>query len=218
MTVWELLTYGGRPYENVPARDVPELLEKGDRLSQPRIATIEVYLVMIKCWMLDAESRPSFKDLADDFAKMARDPGRYLVIQGDKHLRLPSYSSQVNFWHILVAILILLNSLIGDIHSSLISDFRVWAIFTTFLFIFIIIICYKCDISSDNKCKNTWGIMRPKFLPSNMLREKFILKWMRLTNFKIKVILHLKMSSIWCTETSSAFNIYFIIKWKNYSL
>ncbi|CAH0768676.1 unnamed protein product [Bemisia tabaci] len=94
VTVWELLTYGGRPYENVPARDVPELLEKGDRLSQPRIATIEVYLVMIKCWMLDAESRPSFKDLADDFAKMARDPGRYLVIQGDKHLRLPSYSSQ----------------------------------------------------------------------------------------------------------------------------
>lgn len=32
-------------------------------------------------WMLDAESRPSFKELMDEFAKMARDPGRYLVIQ-----------------------------------------------------------------------------------------------------------------------------------------
>lgn len=32
-------------------------------------------------WMLDAESRPSFIELADEFAKMARDPGRYLVIQ-----------------------------------------------------------------------------------------------------------------------------------------
>jgi len=31
-------------------------------------------------WMLDAESRPSFRELADEFAKMARDPGRYLVI------------------------------------------------------------------------------------------------------------------------------------------
>jgi len=30
--------------------------------------------------MLDAESRPSFRELADEFAKMARDPGRYLVI------------------------------------------------------------------------------------------------------------------------------------------
>ena len=96
MTVWELLTYGERPYENVPAREVPELLEKGERLPQPAICTIEVYMIMIKCWMLDAESRPSFKELADEFAKMARDPGRYLVIQGDRFMRLPSYSSQTH--------------------------------------------------------------------------------------------------------------------------
>ncbi|XP_039287405.1 epidermal growth factor receptor [Nilaparvata lugens] len=94
VTVWELLTYGGRPYESVPARDVPELLETGERLPQPNICTIDVYMLMINCWMLDAESRPSFKELADQFAKMARDPGRYLVIPGDKFMRLPSYSSQ----------------------------------------------------------------------------------------------------------------------------
>ncbi|XP_021924577.1 epidermal growth factor receptor isoform X4 [Zootermopsis nevadensis] len=95
VTVWELLTYGERPYDNVPARDVPELLEKGERLPQPEICTIDVYMIMVKCWMLDAESRPNFKELADEFAKMARDPGRYLVIQGDRFMRLPSYSSQV---------------------------------------------------------------------------------------------------------------------------
>jgi L1 cell adhesion molecule len=95
VTVWELLTYGERPYDNVPARDVPELLEKGERLPQPGICTIDVYMIMVKCWMLDAESRPSFKELADEFAKMARDPGRYLVIQGDRFMRLPSYSPQV---------------------------------------------------------------------------------------------------------------------------
>lgn len=44
--------------------------------------------------MLDAESRPSFRELADEFAKMARDPGRYLVIPGDKLMRLPSYTPQ----------------------------------------------------------------------------------------------------------------------------
>lgn len=96
VTVWELLTYGGRPYESVPARQVPDLLEKGERLPQPSVCTIDVYMIMIKCWMLDAESRPSFKELADEFAKMARDPGRYLVIPGDKLMRLPSYSPQVN--------------------------------------------------------------------------------------------------------------------------
>ncbi|XP_034255203.1 epidermal growth factor receptor isoform X2 [Thrips palmi] len=93
VTIWELLTYGGRPYENVPARDVPELLEKGERLCQPLICTIDVYMMMIKCWMLDAETRPSFKELSDEFSKMARDPGRYLVIQRDHLMRLPNYSS-----------------------------------------------------------------------------------------------------------------------------
>ncbi|XP_059470007.1 epidermal growth factor receptor isoform X2 [Neocloeon triangulifer] len=94
VTVWELFTYGGRPYEHVSARDVPDILEKGERLSQPSICTIDVYMIMIKCWMIDADSRPAFKELADEFAKMSRDPGRYLVIQGDKLMRLPSFSPQ----------------------------------------------------------------------------------------------------------------------------
>ena len=97
VTVWELLTYGGRPYENVPARDVPDLLDKGERLPQPPICTIDVYMIMIKCWMLDAESRPGFKELAEEFAKMSRDPGRFLVIPGDKLMRLPSYTTQVYY-------------------------------------------------------------------------------------------------------------------------
>jgi len=91
VTVWELFTYGQRPYENVRARDVPDLLEKGERLPQPHICTIDVYMIMIKCWMLDAESRPAFKELSMEFAKMARDPGRYLVIPGDRLMRLPSH-------------------------------------------------------------------------------------------------------------------------------
>ncbi|CAH1790477.1 unnamed protein product, partial [Owenia fusiformis] len=90
VTVWELFTYGQRPYDNVRARDVPDLLEKGERLPQPSICTIDVYMIMIKCWMLDADSRPSFRELAEEFSKMARDPGRYLVIEGDKLMRLPS--------------------------------------------------------------------------------------------------------------------------------
>ncbi|XP_076263904.1 epidermal growth factor receptor isoform X1 [Rhynchophorus ferrugineus] len=88
VTVWEILTFGERPYDNVPARDVPELLEKGERLSQPLVATIDVYMIMIKCWMLDAENRPCFKELEDEFSKMALDPGRYLTIPGDKFMRL----------------------------------------------------------------------------------------------------------------------------------
>lgn len=31
--------------------------------------------------MIDADSRPKFKELAAEFCRMARDPQRYLVIQ-----------------------------------------------------------------------------------------------------------------------------------------
>lgn len=44
---------------------------------------------------VDPEARPTFKELVDEFSKMARDPGRYLVIPGDKLMRLPSYTPQV---------------------------------------------------------------------------------------------------------------------------
>ncbi|KAI3355759.1 hypothetical protein L3Q82_004331 [Scortum barcoo] len=64
--------------------------EKGERLPQPPICTIDVYMVMVKCWMIDADSRPKFKELAAEFTRMARDPQRYLVIQGDDRMKLPS--------------------------------------------------------------------------------------------------------------------------------
>lgn len=35
-------------------------------------------------WMIDADSRPRFKELAVEFCRMARDPQRYLVIQVSK--------------------------------------------------------------------------------------------------------------------------------------
>lgn len=104
VTVWELFTYGQRPYESVRAPHVPDLLEKGERLPQPSMCTIDVYMIMIKCWMLDAESRPSFKELAGEFAKMSRDPGRYLVIEGDKLMRLPNMTYDKNdVFHNLIA-------------------------------------------------------------------------------------------------------------------
>ena len=89
VTIWELFTYGQRPYEFLSAVDVLETLEKGERLSQPEMCTIDVYMIMIKCWMVDAASRPNFQELVEEFTKMSKDPGRYLVIQGDQFMKLP---------------------------------------------------------------------------------------------------------------------------------
>uniref|UniRef100_A0A4W5LLL3 receptor protein-tyrosine kinase n=1 Tax=Hucho hucho TaxID=62062 RepID=A0A4W5LLL3_9TELE len=101
VTIWELMTFGGKPYDGIPTRDIPDLLEKGERLPQPPICTIDVYMVMVKCWMIDADSRPKFKELAAEFCRMARDPQRYLVIQGDDHMKLPSPNDSTFFQSLL---------------------------------------------------------------------------------------------------------------------
>uniref|UniRef100_A0A8C1J3V7 Receptor protein-tyrosine kinase n=1 Tax=Cyprinus carpio TaxID=7962 RepID=A0A8C1J3V7_CYPCA len=81
VTVWEMMSYGAEPYSAMRPQEVPDLLEKGERLSQPQICTIDVYMVMVKCWMIDENVRPTFKELANEFTRMARDPSRYLVIR-----------------------------------------------------------------------------------------------------------------------------------------
>ena len=118
VTVWELMEYGGKPYDGkcfnyhflkyfksvnyliyffkilgVNARDVPDLLENGERLPQPSICTIDLFYVLLKCWHSIADNRPTFKVLVENFTLFVRDPGRYLVIPGDKLMRLPSYTT-----------------------------------------------------------------------------------------------------------------------------
>ena len=50
--LWELFTYGETPYSIVPTRAIPGLLEKGERLPQPTMCTIDVFMLMIKCMHL----------------------------------------------------------------------------------------------------------------------------------------------------------------------
>ncbi|XP_039545587.1 receptor tyrosine-protein kinase erbB-3-like [Pimephales promelas] len=91
VTVWEMMSYGAEPYSAMRPQEVPDLLEKGERLSQPQICTIDVYMVMVKCWMIDENVRPTFKELANEFTRMARDPSRYLVIK--EEYRAPDSAS-----------------------------------------------------------------------------------------------------------------------------
>uniref|UniRef100_A0A8C5UCN8 receptor protein-tyrosine kinase n=1 Tax=Malurus cyaneus samueli TaxID=2593467 RepID=A0A8C5UCN8_9PASS len=90
VTVWELMTFGAKPYDGIPAREIPDLLEKGERLPQPPICTIDVYMIMVKCWMIDSECRPKFRELVAEFSRMARDPQRFVVIQVRGSLGVPS--------------------------------------------------------------------------------------------------------------------------------
>lgn len=43
------MTFGTKPYDGIPASEIAGVLEKGDRLPQPPICTIDVYMIMVKC-------------------------------------------------------------------------------------------------------------------------------------------------------------------------
>ena len=50
-------------------------------ISSFRVLTELTSLLPSPGWMIDADSRPKFRELILEFSKMARDPQRYLVIQ-----------------------------------------------------------------------------------------------------------------------------------------
>ena len=49
VTLWEMFTYGSKPYGETQAIDVVRLLEKGVHLPQPHICSIDLYVIMINC-------------------------------------------------------------------------------------------------------------------------------------------------------------------------
>lgn len=94
VTIWELLEFGSRPYADYKACEVPEKIEAGERLKMPEICSLDVYCILLSCWQIDADSRPTFKELVVEFQNYASDPGRYLVIKGDTFSRSPQYTGQ----------------------------------------------------------------------------------------------------------------------------
>lgn len=94
VTIWEILTFGQKPYESIVAKELPDLIEQGLKLYQPECCSLDIYMKLVSCWHLDSVLRPTFKELVTIFADFARDPGGFLHIPGDKFTRLPAYTTQ----------------------------------------------------------------------------------------------------------------------------
>ncbi|EFO82640.1 CRE-LIN-18 protein [Caenorhabditis remanei] len=56
---WELMSLGGSPYAEVDPEDVYTMILKGARLHQPNNCPDQLYKVMLCCWRILSEERPS---------------------------------------------------------------------------------------------------------------------------------------------------------------
>ncbi|XP_019853335.1 PREDICTED: epidermal growth factor receptor-like [Amphimedon queenslandica] len=93
VTVWEILTFGESPFKGKSVFELLKLLEKGDRLKQPKTCTLEFYKTLQNCWELEPERRPSFEDLVYQFNTMMMSPKKYVIIKNTRTLRGAVYTS-----------------------------------------------------------------------------------------------------------------------------
>ena len=63
ITIWEVCSYGNRPYRGMSGREVLNMLDCERRLECPASCSPGLYSVMLRCWAYDPEDRPTFQDL-----------------------------------------------------------------------------------------------------------------------------------------------------------
>ena len=68
--MWELFTYGARPYGAMMNDLVVIRIEKGEMLEKPTACPQAAYLLLSRCWNLDARKRPSFGMLRKELMKL----------------------------------------------------------------------------------------------------------------------------------------------------
>jgi tyrosine-protein kinase len=72
VTLWEMFSYGQQPYEEWTGAQALNMIEnQGYRLQQPEACPDTTYELMLSCWSLEPENRPTFLALYTTFLESA---------------------------------------------------------------------------------------------------------------------------------------------------
>ncbi|KAM4034991.1 tyrosine-protein kinase Srms [Anomaloglossus baeobatrachus] len=72
IVIYEIYTLGDMPYKGMNNREVVSQVTHGYRLRQPRICTMEMYNLMLLCWMDKPQDRPSFQEVVEKLTNIER--------------------------------------------------------------------------------------------------------------------------------------------------
>ncbi|XP_059140212.1 tyrosine-protein kinase SYK-like [Physella acuta] len=70
VTMWEIMSFGARPYDRKKPQQILHFIESGNRLSKPRNCDDRIYRIMLSCWEFTKDLRPNFSELKDDLKKL----------------------------------------------------------------------------------------------------------------------------------------------------
>ena len=74
VVMWEIVSYGERPYWNWTNQDVVKAVEGGYRLPPPPGCPEVLYALMLDCWNIDSSRRPKFSKIVTILQKVLLNP------------------------------------------------------------------------------------------------------------------------------------------------
>ncbi|XP_066517625.1 ephrin type-A receptor 4 isoform X2 [Hoplias malabaricus] len=74
IVMWEVMSYGERPYWDMSNQDVIKAIEEGYRLPPPMECPVSLHQLMLECWLRDRSDRPKFSQIVNMLDKLIRNP------------------------------------------------------------------------------------------------------------------------------------------------
>uniref|UniRef100_A0A669E3X6 receptor protein-tyrosine kinase n=1 Tax=Oreochromis niloticus TaxID=8128 RepID=A0A669E3X6_ORENI len=74
IVMWEVMSFGERPYWDMSNQDVINAIEQDYRLPPPMDCPSALHQLMLDCWQKDRNVRPRFTDIVSTLDKMIRNP------------------------------------------------------------------------------------------------------------------------------------------------
>ncbi|XP_070609255.1 ephrin type-B receptor 1 isoform X7 [Erythrolamprus reginae] len=74
IVMWEVMSFGERPYWDMSNQDVINAIEQDYRLPPPMDCPTALHQLMLDCWQKDRNTRPRFAEIVNTLDKMIRNP------------------------------------------------------------------------------------------------------------------------------------------------
>uniref|UniRef100_A0A8C7JUZ1 receptor protein-tyrosine kinase n=1 Tax=Oncorhynchus kisutch TaxID=8019 RepID=A0A8C7JUZ1_ONCKI len=83
IVMWEVMSYGERPYWDMSNQDVINAIEQDYRLPPPMDCPSALHQLMLDCWQKDRNNRPKFSQIVNNLDKMIRNPNSLKAMTPD---------------------------------------------------------------------------------------------------------------------------------------
>ncbi|KAJ7416485.1 hypothetical protein WISP_70903 [Willisornis vidua] len=103
IVMWEVMSYGERPYWEMSNQDVILSIEEGYRLPAPMGCPASLHQLMLHCWQKERSHRPKFSDIVSFLDKLIRNPSTLHTLVEDV-LVMPDSPGEVPEYPLFVSV------------------------------------------------------------------------------------------------------------------